>query len=103
MRTRGAAVGLSDDVRNAIHAMPDSKDTSQLAPTLDLYIGMPVMVTHNICIQLCPANGAVGRQLVTDDKGSQFQATSLPPLVLVQLKREPRADLRPDLSPRSLS
>jgi hypothetical protein len=94
-RTRGAAVGLSDDVRNAIHATPDS----QLAPTLDLYIGMPVTVTHNICIQLGPANGAVGRQLVTDDKGSQFQATSLPPLVL---ECEPRA-LRPDLPPRSLS
>jgi hypothetical protein len=26
-RTRGAAVGLSDAVCNAIHAMPDSKDT----------------------------------------------------------------------------
>ena len=47
-RRRGAAVGLSDAVRNVVYAM-DSKDTSHFAPTLDLYIGMPVMVTHNIC------------------------------------------------------
>jgi hypothetical protein len=113
-RARGAAVGLSDAVRNVVYAMPDSKDTSHLAPTLDLYIGMPVMVTHNICMQLGLANGAVGRvvafpepqfdvKVVTDDKGSQFivrQATSLPPFVLVQLEREPSAHFRPDLAPR---
>jgi hypothetical protein len=59
---------------------------------------MPVMVRTT-----GRANGAVGHELVTDDKGSQFQATSLPPLVLVQLKRDSRAHLRPDLPPRSLS
>jgi hypothetical protein len=74
-RTRGAAVGLSDAVRNAIHAMPDSKDTSQLvAPTLDCTSAVAYGDAQHR-IQVGQANGAVGRQLVTDDKGSQFQAT----------------------------
>jgi hypothetical protein len=61
-RARGAAVGLSDAVRNVVYAMPDSKGTSHLAPTLDLYIGMPVMVTHNICMQLGLANCCVSKR-----------------------------------------
>ena len=75
---------------------------------------MPVMVTHNICMSLGLANGAVGRVVafpeprfslveVTGDNGERFlvhMAASLPPFVLVELERAPSARFSDELPPR---
>jgi hypothetical protein len=101
-------------VRTVVYAMPDSDKTSHLAPTLDLYVGMPVTVTHNINMQLGLANGAVGRVVafpeppfavvtVRADSGANFivrEAASLPPFLLVELEREPLARFSADLPRR---
>jgi hypothetical protein len=117
-RKRGAVAGLSDDVRQYVHALPDSEQTSGLAPTLDLYIGMPVSITHNIATALGLANGAVGRLaalpdagwssrvvMTTFDDGAPFEvpiveALTMPPFVLVELSRAPKTRFSAALPPR---